>query len=126
MKTSGEGFQQCHNAPMALDGEHQIIVATQVGPQVNDQGQLVGFLDGINETFGACQTHWLRGAQCPSTAHETRIPCVPPTISKTTVTVAEDGRTDSYTVVSDSQPSGSAWYHERLNDRKLGVANKFG
>ena len=52
MKTSSEGFQQCYNAQMAVDGEHQIIVATQVGPQVNDQGQLVGLLDGVNETFG--------------------------------------------------------------------------
>ena len=53
MKTSSEGFQQCYNAQMAVDGEHQIIVATEVGPQVNDQGQLVGLLDGVNETFGA-------------------------------------------------------------------------
>ena len=52
MKTSSEGFQQCYNAQMAVDGEHQIIVATEVGPQVNDQGQLVGLLDGVNETFG--------------------------------------------------------------------------
>ena len=28
MKTSSEGFQQCYNAQMAVDGEHQIIVAT--------------------------------------------------------------------------------------------------
>ena len=32
MKTSSEGFQQCYNAQMAVDGEHQIIVATEVGP----------------------------------------------------------------------------------------------
>ena len=44
MKTSREGFQQCYNAQMAVDGEHQIIVATQVGPQASDQGQLVGML----------------------------------------------------------------------------------
>ena len=36
---------------MAVDGEHQIIVATQVGPQASDQGQLVGMLDEINKTF---------------------------------------------------------------------------
>ena len=52
MKTSSKGFQQCYNAQMAVDGEHQIIVATQVEPQVNDQSQLVGLLDGNNETFG--------------------------------------------------------------------------
>ena len=37
MKTSSEGFQQCYNAQMAVDGEHQIIVATQVGPQASDR-----------------------------------------------------------------------------------------
>ena len=37
---------------MAVDGEHQIIVATEVGPQASDQGQLVGLLDGVNDTFG--------------------------------------------------------------------------
>ena len=33
-------------------GSTKIIVATQVGPQASDQGQLVGMLDEINETFG--------------------------------------------------------------------------
>ena len=51
MKTSSEGFAVLQRA-MAVDGEHQIIVATEVGPQASDQGQLVGLLDGINETFG--------------------------------------------------------------------------
>ena len=31
MKTSSEGFQQCYNAQMAVDGEHQIIVALRWG-----------------------------------------------------------------------------------------------
>ena len=53
MKTSSEGFQQCYNAQMAVDGEHQIIVATQVGPQASDQGQLVGMLDEITERLGS-------------------------------------------------------------------------
>ena len=53
MKTGSEGFQQCCNAQMAVDGEHRIIVATQVGPQASDQGRLVGMLDKIDETFGA-------------------------------------------------------------------------
>ena len=41
MKTSSEGFQQCYNAQMAVDGEHQIIVATQVGPQASGEWDLV-------------------------------------------------------------------------------------
>ena len=28
MKTGAEGFQQCYNAQVAVDGEHQLIVAT--------------------------------------------------------------------------------------------------
>ena len=48
MKTSSEGSQQCYNAQMAV---HQIIVATQVGPQAATR-VLVGMLDEINETFG--------------------------------------------------------------------------
>ena len=53
MKTSSEGFQQCYNAQMAVDGEHQIIVAAQVGPQASDQGQLA-MLDEINDWGRAC------------------------------------------------------------------------
>ena len=60
LKTSSEGFQQCYNAQMAVDGEHQIIVATQVGPQASDQGQLVGMLDEINETRSSLR--WLADA----------------------------------------------------------------
>ena len=42
MKTSSEGFQQCYNAQMAVDGEHPIIVATQVGPQGQRPGSAGG------------------------------------------------------------------------------------
>ena len=38
MKSSSEEFQQHYNAQMTVDGEHQIMVATQVGPQASDQG----------------------------------------------------------------------------------------
>ena len=47
MKTSSEGFQQCTTRRW-----RSIHLATQVGPQASDQGQLVGMLDEINETFG--------------------------------------------------------------------------
>ena len=48
MKTSTEGFQQCYNAQVAVDGEHQIIVATEVSAKASDQGQMMGLLE---ETF---------------------------------------------------------------------------
>ena len=52
MKTSGEGFQQCYNAQTVVDGEAQLIVATQVGPQATDQGRMIPLLDEVRETFG--------------------------------------------------------------------------
>ena len=53
MKTSTEGFQQCFNAQTAVDGEHQLIVATRVDAQANDQGQLVPVLEAARETAAA-------------------------------------------------------------------------
>ena len=52
MKTSTEGFQQCYNAQTVVDEAYQIIVATQVGAQASDQGQLLPLLAEGNETFG--------------------------------------------------------------------------
>ena len=51
MKTSTEGFQQCYNAQVAVDGEQQIIVATQVSAQASDPGQMMGLLAEVEETF---------------------------------------------------------------------------
>ena len=38
MKTSNEGFQQCYNAQVAVDGDHQLVVATDVTANASDQG----------------------------------------------------------------------------------------
>ena len=51
MKTSTEGFQQCYNAQVAVDGEQQIIVATQVTAKASDQGQMMGLLEEVEESF---------------------------------------------------------------------------
>ena len=51
MKTSTEGFQQCYNAQMAVDGDHQIIVATEVSAEASDQGQMMGLLEAVEESF---------------------------------------------------------------------------
>ncbi len=52
MKTSAEGFQQCWNTQMVIDGEHQIIIATEVGANASDQGRLVPMLDKVNDAYG--------------------------------------------------------------------------
>ena len=53
MKTSAEGFQQCYNAQVAVDGDHQLIVATELTSNASDQGEMVGLLDEVEETFDA-------------------------------------------------------------------------
>ena len=53
MKTSNEGFQQCYNAQVAVDGEHQLVVATGLTANASDQGELPVLLDTVNETFDA-------------------------------------------------------------------------
>ena len=51
MKTSNEGFQQCYNAQAAVDGEHQLVVATDVTANASDQGGLPTLLDEVEERF---------------------------------------------------------------------------
>ena len=52
MKTSSEGFQQCYNAQVAVDGKHQLVVATDLTANASDQGGLPALLDDVAETFG--------------------------------------------------------------------------
>ena len=51
MKTSNEGFQQCYNAQVAVDAEHQLVVATDVTANASDQGGLPALLDEVEERF---------------------------------------------------------------------------
>ena len=53
MKTSSEGFQQCYNAQVTVDAEHQLVVATDLTANANDQGELPVLLDAVKETFDA-------------------------------------------------------------------------
>ena len=53
MRTSSEGFQQCYNAQVAVDGEHQLIVATELTSNGSDRGALVGLLDEVRDRFDA-------------------------------------------------------------------------
>ena len=52
MKTSNDGFQQCYNAQVAVDGEHQLVVATAVTANASDQGGVPALLDALAETVG--------------------------------------------------------------------------
>ena len=52
MKTSTEGFQQCYNAQMAVEGENQLVVGADVTDNASDQGQLIPMVDAAAETCG--------------------------------------------------------------------------
>ena len=41
MKTSSEGFQQCYNAQVAVEGEKQLIVVTEVEATHGERPTLV-------------------------------------------------------------------------------------
>ena len=45
MKTPAEGFQQCYNAQLAVEGENQLIVAVAVASNASDQGRLTPLVD---------------------------------------------------------------------------------
>ena len=52
MKTSSEGFQQCYNAQVAVDGKHQLVVAPDLPANASDQRGLPALLDEVAESFG--------------------------------------------------------------------------
>lgn len=52
MKTPNEGYQQCYNAQLGVDGAKQIIVSAEVGNNAGDHGVLPGMLEGLKTTHG--------------------------------------------------------------------------
>lgn len=52
MKTA-DGFQQCYNGQLAVDGEFQLIVANRQGNNPSDNGWLTPLLAEVQETLGA-------------------------------------------------------------------------
>ena len=52
MKTSADGYQQCYNAQVAVEGESQLVVAADVTQSASDQGHLVKLLDQVRESQG--------------------------------------------------------------------------
>ena len=53
MRTSSEGFRQCCNAQVAVDGEHRLIVATEPASNGRDRGAPVGLPDEVRDRFDA-------------------------------------------------------------------------
>jgi transposase len=51
MKTS-DGYQQCYNAQAAVDETHQLIVASDVGNNASDAGQLIPLVDQTRRNVG--------------------------------------------------------------------------
>ena len=52
MHASAEGFQQCYNAQVTVDGANQLFVSTQVTRNASDQGQVIVQLDAVKATYG--------------------------------------------------------------------------
>ena len=52
MKTSQEGFQQCHNAQVAVEGKNQLIVAVEVSNNASDQGRPAPLAKEVEATHG--------------------------------------------------------------------------
>ncbi len=50
MKTA-DGFQQCYNGQLAVDGEFQLIVANRQGNNPSDNGCMVPLLDEVQGTL---------------------------------------------------------------------------
>ena len=52
MKTSAEGFQQCYNAQVAVEGKNQLIVAVEVSSNASDQGRLTPLVQEVESIHG--------------------------------------------------------------------------
>ena len=52
MKTSQDGFQQCYNAQLAVEGENQLIVAVEVSSNASDQGRMPPLVQEVESTHG--------------------------------------------------------------------------
>ena len=52
MRTSSEGFQQCYNAQVAVEGANQLVAAVEVSSNASDQGRMVPLVDEVETAFG--------------------------------------------------------------------------
>lgn len=59
---TADGFQQCYNGQLAVDGEFQLIVENKLTANASDNGELLGLLDGIEQTLQGRPEHLLADA----------------------------------------------------------------
>ena len=52
MKTSQEGFQQCCNAQLAVEGRSQLVVAAEVSANASDQGRMAPLVEEVEAVHG--------------------------------------------------------------------------
>ena len=52
MKTSTEGYQQCYNTQVTVDGENQLLVANEVTANASDQEQMIPQLNAVQARYG--------------------------------------------------------------------------
>ena len=74
MPTSTEGFQQCYNAGVAVDGGSQLIVATEVRANPSDQGAMLGLVDHAEAACGEAAGEVLADAADGREARHARRP----------------------------------------------------
>lgn len=72
MKTS-QGFEQCYNPQIAVDAEHQIIVATTLSNNGSDMGELAGVVEEIEQVTGRRPDRLLADAGYCSEANLSRL-----------------------------------------------------
>jgi len=61
MKTA-DGYQQCYNGQLAVDGDFQLIVANTLTANASDQGVMLGLLDEVATALGAAPERVLADA----------------------------------------------------------------
>ena len=52
MRTMNEGYQQCYNGQLAVDGKHQIVVLAEVVNNASDHGVLPTVLEAVRKAHG--------------------------------------------------------------------------
>ena len=62
MKTSTEGFRQCYNAQVVVEGDNPLVVGVELSDNGSDQGQLLPMIDAAAEVRGETREQVLADA----------------------------------------------------------------
>ena len=119
MKTSAEGYQQCYNAQVAVEGGSQLVVATEVTSNASDQGALPKLLDAVEEDYGERPASALADAGYCNEADLAELEsrgvdaCVAPGRNKVSVRHPERNPATFRMIEKLRTPEGRARYAER-------------